>query len=152
MQLSPSATLSDAPPALLAADATTLAPAANANQVHLIINPINPETYIFNAADEATFTGGAAKNVGLGAQTVFRDPVTSDWIVILKEPVGGWTWVCTVTPGAPETAYAVCVTDNAGTTTLGSGLLTQGPTVISAAGDGVAEGDIVLRFPPGYMG
>lgn len=150
-QLTPRPVLNAAVPALLAADPATLAPPALANHVHLIVTAINPITYDFNPVNEATFTGSAAKLVGVGTQVSYLDPITSEWVIILKEPVGGWTWTCTVTPGAPETVTALCVTDNADAVTLGSCLLTQGPTTITNAGDGVTEGDIEIRFNVGFM-
>lgn len=152
MRLTPTSVLNDAVPALLAADAATLAPAVNANHVHLIKIPFTPETYTFNPADVATYTGSAAKSAGTGAQQSFKDPVTGNEIVQLLEPAGGWTWKCTVAPGAPETIYGVCVTDNADAVTLGSGLLEEGPVTIAAVNDAVVVGDIQLQLPPGFMG
>lgn len=152
MQLVPASALRPAAVALLAADAATLAPAANANKVHLMKAPFVPDYGTpFNAADEATFTGGAAKSAGLAAQPTYRDPVNGEYVIDLKEPVGGWVWVCTADPAAPETIYGVVVTDNASAVVLGSGLLDE-PVEIASSGDGVDIGDVQFRFPSNFMG
>lgn len=149
-RLIPTDVIKDRVNALLAADATTLAPAALAVHVHLIIVNVNPQTYTFNAADEATFTGGAAKSAGTGAQQFFSDNDGNRYVQLL-EPAGGWTWTCTVTPAAPETVYALCVTDNADAVTYGTLLLTAGPQEISLAGQGFSEGSIQLILGPGFF-
>lgn len=152
MRLKPAAALQPAAVALLAADAATLAPAANANHVHLIKVPFVPDYATpFNAADEATFAGGAAKSAGLAAQPSYRDPVTGEFVINLKEPVGGWVWIATADPAAAETIYGVVVTDNTDADVIGSGLLDE-PVEIASLGDGVDIGDIQLRFPPDFMG
>ena len=131
---------------LLAADPATLAPAMNANKVHLAINNFTPSLDLVLAdLTPATFTGSAAKDVGTGTQPTYYDVATGKYTIRLLEPVGGWNWVCTVDPAAPETVYGVYVTDNAGTTLLGAQLLEE-PVVIDAAGQGVGIGDLLLAF------
>lgn len=152
MQLKPSAALRPNGVGLIAADAGTLAPAMNANHVHLIKVPFVPDySTTFNSMNEATFTGGAAKSAGTGTQPNFRDPVTGNFVIDLKEPAGGWVWICTADPVSPETIYGVIITDNADAVTLGSGLL-DNPVTISASGDAVDVGDLQYLFASDFMG
>lgn len=133
-------------PDLLAGDTVTLAQAANALHVHLAINNFTPGLDL-ELADltEATFTGSAAKNVGLNAQPIYYDGVDGLLTIRLLEPVGGWNWECTADPAAPETVYGVYVTDNADAILYGSQLL-DSPVTIDAADQGVGVGDLTLKF------
>jgi len=87
---------------LLAADTTTLASVA-ANHVHLVIAAFVPSLNLsdIGTLTLATFTGSAPKNVGTGTQQTFYDVVAGRRVLQLLEPAGGWTWICTATPGAP---------------------------------------------------
>lgn len=152
MRLIPTNVINQAMPDLLAADAGTLAPPANANKVHLITSPFVPGPGLdFSLLTEAAFTGGAAKSAGVGAQQSFRDPITSTRIVELLEPAGGWTWICTVAPGAPETIVGIVVTDMAGATTFG-GALFDNPITVGAVGDAVVVDNVQVQLPINYAG
>lgn len=131
---------------LLAADSTTLAPVALANHVHLAMNSFTPNLDM-ELADftEATFTGSAAKDLGIGTQPIYYDGETGLLTITLEDPAGGYVWTCTVTPGAPETIYGVYVTDNADAVLLGAQLLDT-PVTISAAGQGLSIGSLDLEF------
>jgi hypothetical protein len=134
--MQPSKGLLDAMTALLAADTASLG-AATALHVHLIAAPFSPNVLTdFTALTEATFTGSAAMAAGTGTQQVFVDPLTGLRTIQLLEPAGGWTWLCTVTPGATETIYGFCVTNTANAVTWGSALLPT-PVPISASGQGI---------------
>lgn len=144
--MKPSRSLWEAMIDLLAADAGTLAPPANAMHVHLAIANFIPGLDLdIGTLTEATFTGSAAKSVTLGAQTVLVDPVTGKRKIQLGEPVGGWTWICTVAPAVAETVYGVYVTDNADAVLIGSFLLDT-PVVIQAVDESVVVGKIDLAF------
>jgi hypothetical protein len=133
-------------PDLLSADATTLAPAVNACEVHLAMNAFTPGLDLeIGDLTEATFTGSAAKAVGLGAQPIYYDSADNLLTIRLLEPVGGWNWTCTVAPGAPETIYGVYVTDDTGAILFGAQLL-ENPVTIDDAGQGLGVGDITLKF------
>jgi len=131
---------------LLAADATTLAPAALANHVHLTMAPFTPNLDMeLTDFTEATFTGSAAKDLGIGTQPIYYDAETGLLTIRLEDPAGGYTWSCTVTPGAPETIYGVYVTDNADAVLLGAQAL-ETPVTISAAGEGLSIGGLQMEF------
>lgn len=122
---------------LLAADISTLAAVA-AMHLHIAKAAFTPGPGLTLAAlTEATFTGAAAKNAGIGTQTVFVDPTTGLRTIQVLEPAGGWTWLCTVTPGTPETIFGVYLTDNADAVLYAAALLTPNVT-ISAAGQGLS--------------
>lgn len=129
--------LESAVQALLAADPTTLAPAALALHVHLIQAPFVPDADTdFTALTEADFTGSAAKSAGVGACQTFADPITLQLAVQLNEPVGGWHWKATALTNLPQTIYGYVVTDNADAVTYGSALFPS-PFPILAVNDGV---------------
>lgn len=131
---------------LLAADTGALA-AATAMHVHLVIAPFNPALSLETIGDLtlATFTGSTPKNCGTGAQQVFTDAGTGKLTLQLLEPAGGFTWECTVTPGAPETVYGFVVTDTADAVIHGSELL-PAPLTISEAGQAVVVPNIRMAF------
>lgn len=142
----PSKALFDQTQALLAADPTTLAPAADANIVSLVISSFVPSQALdIGTLTLATFTGSAPKEAGVGAQTVFTDPISNLRVIQVKEPTGGWTWVCTATPGAPETVYGVILTNDDGTVLLGSMLLPT-PVTIAVAGQGLTVDKLWFSF------
>jgi len=135
-------------PDLLSADATTLAPPALANHVHLAIANFVPGLDLLLAGlTEATFPGYAALDVGVGAQDVYYDAADGLLTIRLVEPAGGWNWISTGAPGVPETIYGLYVTDNADAVLLGSMLL-EDPVTIDAIGQGLGVGDITLKFLP----
>jgi hypothetical protein len=133
--------------ALLATDATTLAPVALANHVHLIMAPFVPGPGTdFTALTEAVFPGYAAKSAGVGAQQSFNDPATGNRIVQLLEPAGGWHFLCTGDPGVDVTIYGFVVTDNADLVTFGSEIFVP-HLVITQAGDAVDIAQVRYSIP-----
>lgn len=135
--------------ALLSADATTLAPAVNANEIALVVAPFTPNENLVIAnltlASGTTFTGGGAINVPLGAQGVGNDPVTGDQIVTILAPAGGWRWVCTAAPAGPVTVYGFCLATKTAAALLASQLLPT-PIVIQNVNDQIDLGDIQIVF------
>lgn len=128
-----------------AADTAFLADAV-ANKVHLAMAAFTPGLDLpLGSLTEATFTGSAALSAGTGAQPVSFDVPTGFEIITVKEPAGGWSWVCTVAPGAPETIHGWYLTDNAGAVLYGSGLL-DAPVTIDDAGQGLSIPRITLSF------
>ncbi len=96
---------------------------------------------------EATFTGSTALNLGTGTQVVYYDSADGLLTILLKDPVGGLHWVCTVDPVSAETIYGVYLTDNADAVLLGAKLFDQ-PVPISAAGQGIDIPSLTLKFSP----
>jgi hypothetical protein len=133
---------------LLASDATTLAPAANAVKVHLASAAFVPSpALIVGNFTEATFVGYAALLAGLNAQQVFFDPSTGNQIIQLIDPAGGWHWQTTGAAGLPQTIYGWYVTDNGVATVYGSQLLSA-PLTLTVSGQGVDVSFVRLTFPP----
>jgi len=131
---------------LLAEDVAFLAAAAVKN-VHLIMEPFTPgPSTDFTTLTEATFTGSAAKTAAAGAQQFFTDPTTGQRICQLIEPAGGWHWLCTADPAAPEDIYGYVVTDAADAVTLGSQLFDT-PINISGAGQAIDVDQVRFTFP-----
>lgn len=134
---------------LLAADGTTIAPAALACKVHLAKAPFTPTPALLLAGVvEATFDGHTAKNAGIGPQTVFLDPITGHRVIQVLEPAGGWTWVSTGTTDLPQVIYGWYVTDNGVTVLYGAGLL-PAPVTISGVGQAITLPWIRFNFLPG---
>ncbi len=130
---------------LLAADVPTLAPAVP-NKIALINAPFSlDENLLIGGLSLATFTGSAPIAGTAGAQGVGTDPLTGDQIITNRAPAGGWRYVCTVAPGAPETIYGFALTDTAGAVLLAAALLVT-PIVITAIGDEVDLGAVTIAF------
>lgn len=130
----------------MAADSNSIADGVSALKVHLIAENFDPAADTdFTALTAATFTGSTAKTGSTGAQNAGRDPTTNELVIGLKEPAGGWRWEATADPAVPEVIYGYAVTDNAGTTTWGSGKLPE-PVTITSTGDFVEIGSIELRM------
>jgi len=131
---------------LLVADATTLAPAVNANEMVLVTSNTPPvETLVIGDLTLATFTGSAPKGGAVGDQQAGIDPSTGEQVITILAPVGGYRWECTVAPGAPETVYGYALTDSTGATLLAYGQLAT-PVVITDVGDFIDLGAVEMRF------
>lgn len=143
--MQPSRALWEAYQDLLAADTGTLA-AVGAMHLHLAAANFVPSLDLLLASlVEATFTGGAAKNCGTGTQQTYYDVNSGRRVIQILEPAGGWTWICTVTPGAPETIYGYYLTDNADAVLHGAALLST-PVTIQTAGQAVILPYVRMEF------
>lgn len=135
--MTPSPDMLDQLAVLLATDPTTLADPANALHVHLIKQPFNPAAILVPGdVVPATFTGSTPLAAGLGAQQNFINPTGGLRTIQLKEPAGGWHWICTVLPAPAETIYGWMVTDNTDAVLYGSANFDT-PVVISGVGEAV---------------
>jgi len=131
---------------LLAADPTTLAPAANANEIALVSAAFTPsENMVIGDLTLASFVGSTPIVGATGAQQAGIDPVTSEQVITILAPAGGWRWECTTAPGTPQTVYGFALTTHLGAVLLAVALLPT-PVVISAVGDFVDLGAITMRI------
>lgn len=150
--MTPSQALFDQAMALLAADATTLAPAMNANKVALVVSDFS-ETQDLPLASLtlASFTGSAPIAGATGAQAVGVDPLTGDALITILPPAGGYLWKCTVAPTPAQVVFGVVLLDNAEAVLLGSHKLAQSIT-INAVGDQVyLDEELTFRLPQGSI-
>jgi hypothetical protein len=100
---------------LLAADADTLAPAADANKIALVKAPFTPnEGLKLTDITLADFDGSTPIAVGVGTQPEGLDPNTSNAIITLKPPAGGWRFETTGDTNLPQTIYGFVLVNNAG--------------------------------------
>lgn len=147
----PTQTLLNRLNALLAADTTTLAPAAGGVKVHLAQNSFAPSLSLGLASlTEASFTGYAALLAAVGTQQSFQDPTTGNGIVQLIEPLGGWHWASSAATGLPQTIYGFYVTDN-GTATLYGAALFSSPVTLTAQGQGIDVAQVRFAVIPTAM-
>lgn len=131
---------------LLAADDTTLAPAANANKIALVISDTEPSEDLEAAdLDLATFNGSTPLLGATGTQQVGLDPVTGEQIVTIKDPAGGYRWECGATPGAPETVFGFALFNNDLSTLLAYERLPD-PISITAIGQEINIGKATIRI------
>lgn len=131
---------------LLAADATTLAPATDANKIALISADFTEtESLVIGDLTLASFTGSTPKAGATGSQQAGIDPATGEQVVTILQPAGGYRFECTGAPSVPETIYGYALTDNGGTTLLGVHKLDT-PVQITNVGDFVDTGPVELRF------
>lgn len=136
---------------LLAADPTTLAPAANACQVHLVMANFTPsEQLVASDLTFATFDGSTALAAGVGTQPEALDPNTNDAIIDILSPVGGWRWETTGVTNLPQTIYGFALTDMAGTTLYASAKLAT-PVTLSAINQRIELDEVNIRQLAGSM-
>lgn len=133
---------------LLAADASTLAPATDANKVALIVAPFSPsENLVIGDLTLASFAGGDPIAGTAGTQGTGNIPGTGQQRITMVEPAGGWHWKCTADPATPQTITGLALINNAGDTLLGVQAIN--PTVtISFSGDEYDAGSIDMTFVP----
>jgi len=116
---------------LLAADTATLAQAADPNHLVLIAaNFLPSENLVAGDLVPATFDGATPLEVELGVQLEGLDPATSDAIITIGPPAGGWRWETTGITNLPQTIYGYALMNEAETTLFGAATLTT-PVVLT---------------------
>jgi len=131
---------------LLAADATTLAPAADANEIVLVNAAFVPSTELaIGDLSIADFDGSTPKALGVGTQLCGFDPTTGEQVITMKDPAGGLVWETTGVTNLPQTIFGFAMTNDDGTVLLASELLPE-PVTLTAAGQIVSIGQATLRL------
>jgi hypothetical protein len=117
---------------LLAADTATLAQAANALHMWLVKSSFVPaEALVLADVTLADFDGSTPLDVGLNTQPEAQNPGTTDSVIDLKAPAGGWRWETTGVTNLPQTIYGYVLTTNDDTTVYASALL-ESPVELTA--------------------
>lgn len=130
---------------LLAADATTLAPAADPNHMVLIQNNFTPtEDTVVGDLEPADFDGATPKEVVVGTQPEALDPATKDAIIDILAPAGGFRWETTGTTNLPQTIYGVALMNEAETVLLASEKF-DNPVVLNSVNERVEFDNAHLR-------
>jgi len=81
-------------------------------KIMLVINNFVPNPGItLGDLTPATFTGSSPILIPFAPQNVVLDNQTGRPGISFKEPVGGYKFICTATPGAPEVVYGWAVID-----------------------------------------
>jgi len=120
---------------LYANNTTVWGAAANTAMIRLVQAEFVPSAALVTGdLTFATFDGSDAIEIPFGAQTVIRDSVTGRVGILLKEPLGGFHWLCGDTVNLPQTIYGYTVQNIATGNLLWSGLLPES-RVISGVGD-----------------
>lgn len=133
--------------ALLAADATTLAPASDANMIALIIAAFALSENL-TVGDLTLAAGNGLDPIAgaTGAQEVAIDPTTlMQLITLMPGATSGWRWVTSGEFDSPVTVYGFALTDNAGTTLLAAAALPV-PVTVDAAGYQIDLDPVQLTF------
>jgi hypothetical protein len=105
-------------PTLLAADATTLNPAAGdeLEMVLLMADFAPAPNLVIGDLTLATFDGSGALSCAAGAPFVATDPLTGEKVITPREAAGGWRWETTGVTNLPQTIYgAALVSDDQAT-------------------------------------
>jgi len=119
---------------LLAADATTLAPASLANKIGLVINNFALTENLHAADLTLASTNGLSPLAGVtGAQVVGLDPVTLQQKIVIKPPAGGFQWLTSGSFSGAITIYGYALLDTTLATLLAAALL-PAPITVNAAG------------------
>ncbi len=130
----------------LAADPASLAPAALANKIALVMAPFTPtETMIATDLTYATFTGATPLGGVAGTQFTGIDPVTLQQVITVKPPVGGYRWVTGDTVNLPQAIYGFALLDTTLATLFGVQLF-DNPISLNAAGQQIELPPVLLTF------
>lgn len=131
---------------LLAADTTTLAPAADPPAVMLVKDVFTPSLTLIPAdLVEADFDGYAQIAAPVGAQQQTLDPNTGDSLVRMKPPAGGWFWETTGITNLPQTIYGFALINDAQTAIYGSELFDE-PFVLTATNQQILIDNVIFRM------
>ena len=84
----------------------------------------------------AEYDGGEAKDIPFGPQLFILDNTTGRKGVLLKEPVGGYKWICSVPPDPVKTVYGWAIINVDGDAVFFADLLPV-PVPITAVGNAV---------------
>lgn len=132
---------------LLAADATTLAPAMDGNKVALVKAPFSPsENTVIGDLTLADFVGSTPLVCGTGTQPTGLDPFTNDNLCDIKSPAGGFRWETTDVTNLPQTIYGFALLSNDLSTLLACAVFTT-PIVLTAVNQVVDGLSVQLRNP-----
>lgn len=119
---------------LLAADPTTLAPAANPNKIALIVAPFALSENLTAGALTFASSNGLLPLAGVaGAQSVGQDPTTQEQIIQILPPSGGWKWLTSGSFTSAITIYGYALVDTTLATLIAAALL---PTAINVNAPG----------------
>lgn len=133
---------------LIGADTTKLAEATPFVMVSLVIGAFSPgPTLDITTLTLASFTGSTPLHAGSAATQVYRDPLTGNQVMQVREPAGGWHWQASVAPSPAQTVYGYILTNAAGDTLIASETLAD-PVTIVAVGDGVDIPQIKIALVP----
>lgn len=129
---------------LLAADTTTLAPVA-ANKMALVKATFIPsEELAFADLTLADFDGSTPLATAAGAPPEGLDPATTDSIIDLKAPAGGFRWETTGVTNLPQTIYGYALVNDAVDTVLCAALFPN-PIELTAVNQRVEDLQATLR-------
>lgn len=129
---------------LLAADATTLAPAADANKMALVKAEFNDnEDLVAGDLTLADFNGSTPIIGAVGSQLVGTDPVTGDQKITIKDPAGGYRWEVGSTLNLPQTIYGRVLLSNDLADLIAYELFDQ-PITLTAVGQEINPGPATM--------
>jgi len=135
----------------LAAQAATLAPAADANVIALVINEFSPsEAMVLAGLDLATFDGSTPIEGVTGTQPTGIDGNTGDVLIYISPPAGGYRWETTGTTNLPQTVYGYALLSNDLGTLLAAARL-ETPVELTAVNQPVELGAVTIRQIAGSM-
>lgn len=121
--------------------------------VGLILGPYTPDPdNTWTDIANASFTGSTFKSVAAATRVTGVDPATGDRLLVITEPAGGWNWLCTVDPVAPQEITGLWIGNSTVGFNNGNLVATQElpvPITIDAAGQMLQYGTLQLRIPVG---
>lgn len=140
-------------PTLLAADATTLNPAAGDElEMVLLMADFAPNpSLVVGDLTFATFDGSPPLSCAAGAPFAAHDPLTNEWILTPREAAGGWRWETTGVTNLPQTIYGVALTSDDQATLFGVHHFDT-PIVLTAADQEINLGTEQFRMVADPLG
>jgi hypothetical protein len=103
-------------------DPATLAQPTDNNKMVLLKADFTPSPNLDPLTiTKCDFTGYADILVPLDAQVIGVDPLTNQKVIRLKEPLGGYNWLCTGTANLPQNAFGWIVLNDSENNMWGCG-------------------------------
>jgi len=132
---------------LLGADSATLNPGVGSEcKIALVQNDIAPSELITLAdCTLANFGGSTPIALGAGAQLVLLDPGTTDAVMDLRLPAGGFRWETTGLLNLPQTIYGFVLLDD-GLSVVYASERFDSPVTLTAANQRVDIGAPTMRL------
>lgn len=136
---------------LLAADTATLAQAATALKIALIMADFaEAESLTAGGVTLATFDGATPLDVGLNAQPEGFDPASDDSLIDLKPPAGGFRFETTGVTNLPQSIYGFALMSN-DLATLYAAHRFAAPVVLEVINQRIECEDASLRLQAGSL-
>lgn len=125
----------------------------NENLIILIQVDFNPlANPLIGSLTEATFDGYAARAILADGVPQSNDPATGDSLLDLPPNATSYLWETSGVTNLPQTIFGYAVVNSTKATLYGSGLMPNGPVILTAVNQSVQIPRVFMRMLAGTIG